>query len=139
MNMLKLKISTKSWHDSRWTHTEIDTTPSVRYYFNQGTNWKATDIRLSGRKSEVYKFETNYWEQSTIDHSQNKYHYVGPNENRRIENRHRHTTNLALYEKQLETEINKAVERLNKRWANKFKTDFENHFEDDLVKFVKSK
>jgi hypothetical protein len=139
MNMLKLKISTKSRHSDRWMHTEIVNTPTVRYDFNQGTNWKATDARLSGRKSEVYKIETNYWEQFTIDHSQNKYHYIGPNKNRRIENRHRHTSNLALYEEQLEMEINKAVKRLNKRWADKFKTDFENHFEDDLVKFVKSK
>jgi hypothetical protein len=139
MRMLKLKISNKSRHASRWIHTEIVNTPDVRYHFNEGTNWKATDARLSGRKSEVYKFETNYWEQSTIDPTQNKYHYIGPNKNRRIENFHRHTTNLALYERQLEAEIEKAVGRLNKRWAEKFKTDFENHFEDDLVKFVKSK
>jgi hypothetical protein len=139
MNMLKLKISTKSRNASRWIHTEIVNTPDVRYPFNEGTNWKATDARLSGRKSEVYKFETNYWEQRTIDYSQNKYRYFGPNKNRRSENFHRHTTNLALYEEQLEAEIEKAVERLNKRWADKYKTDFENQFEDDLVKFVKSK
>lgn len=139
MNKLKLKISTKSRQGDRWTHTEIVNTPTVRYDFNEGTNWKATDTRLFGRKQEAYKFETNYWELPTIDHSQNKYHYFGPNKNRRMLNRGRHTTNLALYEEQLEMEINKAVERLNKRWAEKFKTDFENHFEDDLVKFVKSK
>ena len=136
--MLKLKISTKSRNADRWTHTEIVNTPNFRYDFNQGTNWKATDPRLSDRKA-VWNFESNYWEQKTIDPSQNKYHYFGPKKNRRSENYHRHTTNLALYEEQLEMEINKAVERLNKRWADKYKTDFENHFEDDLVKFVKSK
>ena len=137
--MLKLKISTKSRHSDRWMHTEIVNTPTVRYDFNQGTNWKATDIRLSGRKQEAYKFETNYWEQRTIDRSQNKYNYFGPNKKRRSLNTSRYTSNLALYENELEAEINKAVERLNKRWAEKFKTDFENQFEDDLVKFVKSK
>ena len=138
MNMLKLKISTKSRHSDRWMHTEIVNTPDVRYGFNQGTNWKATDSRLSDRKA-VWNFETNYWEQRTIDRSQNKYNYFGPNKKRRSLNTSRYTSNLALYENELEAEINKAVERLNKRWAEKFKTDFENQFEDDLVKFVKSK
>lgn len=138
MNMLKLKISTKSRHSDRWTHTEIVNTPYLDYKFNTGTNWKANDQRLNDRRA-VAVFQNTYWELPTIDHSQNKYLYIGSNKNRRIENRHRQTTNLALYEEQLETEINKAVERLNKRWAVKFKTDFENHFEDDLVKFVKSK
>ena len=140
MNMLKLKISTKSSaYADRWTHSEVDTTPSVRYDFNEGTNWKATDPRLLNRKSEAYTFETNYWEQPTIDPSQNKYYYYGPNKNRRGLNRGRFTNNLSLYEDELEREIHKAIERLNKRWAEKFKTDFENHFEDDLVKFIKSK
>ena len=136
--MLKLKISTKSRNADRWTHTEIVNTPSASYDFNQGTNWKATDIRLSDRR-EVAVFQNTYWEQKTIDYSQNKYHYFGPNKKRRSLNTSRYTSNLALYENELEMEINKAVERLNKRWAEKFKTDFENHFEDDLVKFVKSK
>ena len=138
MNMLKLKISTKSRNDDRWTHSEIVNTPYLEYKYNTGTNWKANDARLTDRRA-VAVFENTYWEQSTIDPSQPKYNYFGPNNTRRSLNRGRHTTNLALYEEQLEAEIHKVVERLNKRWANKYKTDFENHFEDDLVKFVKSK
>ena len=138
MTMLKYKISTKSWHDSRWTHSEITSTPHLDYQFNTGTNWKATDERLNDRRA-VAVFKNTYWEQPTIDYSQNKYHYFGPNKNRRSLNTGRQTSNLSLYETELETEINKAFERVNKRWTEKYKTDFENHFEDDLVKFVKSK
>ena len=137
MNKLKLKISTKSRHSDRWMHTEIVNTPTVRYHFKEGTNWKATDYRLSDRIA-VARFENTYWEQQTIDPHQNKYHYFGSNKRRSL-NSNRFTCNLSLYEDELEMEINKAVERLNKRWADKYKTDFENHFEDDLVKFVKSK
>jgi hypothetical protein len=138
MTMLKIKISTRSWHESRWTHNDIISTPYLDYEFNRGTNWKATDTRLDDRTA-VAQFKNTYWEQHTIDPHQNKYHYRGPNKTRRSENMGRYTNNLSLYENELEMEIHKAIERLNQRWAEKYKTDFENHFEDDLVKFVKSK
>jgi hypothetical protein len=140
MTMLKLKISTKGYYNAeRWDHKEIDSTPRLMYEYNQGTNWKANDYRLADQKGEVYKFEQSYWEQTTIDPSQNKYNYFGPKRARRIPNSGRITTNLALYETELEREIDLAIERVNKRFEAKYKRDFETHFEDPVVKFVKDK
>ena len=138
MNMLKLKISTKSRGADRWHHEEIDKTPALDYEFNRGTNWKASDYRLSDRTA-VARFRNTYWEHQTIDPKQNKYHYFGPKKSRRSENIHRYTTNLSLYEDELELEIQAAIAKVEKRWQAKYKADFENQFEDDLVKFVNSK
>ena len=137
MKMLKLKISTKGYYNAeRWDHEEIDTTPHLDYQYNSGTRWKANDHRLSNKKQEAYAFSSKYWEQPTIDISQNKYHYIGK---RRVLNAGRVTNNLALYENELEREIQKAIAKVNQRFQNKFDKDFEEHFSDDLVKFLKSK
>jgi len=143
MQMLKLKISTKSYRNAeRWNHTEIESTPYLDYEYAEGTNWKATDTRLSDRTA-VARFKNTYWERTTIDPSQNKYHYLGSaykaGSGRRIENRGRITTNLALYEDELEREIHAAIAKVNKRFESKYKADFELEFADDLVKFLKSK
>jgi hypothetical protein len=135
MQMLKLKISTKSRNAERWEHEVIEDTVYLNYNFAAGTNWKANDPRLSDHTA-VARFKNTYWEHTTIDPSQNKYHYIGK---RRIENRGRITNNLALYEDELEREIQAAVRKVNNRFATKFKNDFELEFADDLVKFLKSK
>ena len=139
MQMLKLKISTKSYRNAeRWDHSEIDSTPYLDYNYAEGTNWKATDPRLSDRTA-VARFKNTYWEHATIDPSQPKYNYFGPSKNRRRLNTGRMTTNLALYEDELEREIHSAIAKLNKRFEAKYKADFELEFADDLVKFLKSK
>jgi hypothetical protein len=136
MQMLKLKISTKSYRNAeRWNHTEIESTPYLDYNYADGTNWKATDTRLSDRTA-VALFKNTYWERTTIDPSQNKYHYIGK---RRVENYGRVTTNLSLYEDELEREIHSAIAKVNKRFESKYKADFELEFADNLVKFLKSK
>jgi hypothetical protein len=136
MQMLRLKISTKSYRNAeRWDHTEIDSTPYLDYDYAEGTNWKATDTRLSDRTA-VARFKHTYWEQTTIDPSQRKYHYIGK---RRVPNAGRMTNNLALYEDELEREIQKAIAKVNQRFQSKYKADFELEFADDLVKFLKSK
>jgi hypothetical protein len=56
-----------------------------------------------------------------------------------VPNGHRITTNLSLYQEELEREIDLAIERVNKRFEAKYKRDFETHFEDPVVKFVKDK
>ena len=138
MQMLKLKISTKSYRNAeRWDHNEIDSTPYLDYDYAEGTNWKATDTRLSDRTA-VARFKNTYWERTTIDPSQNKYHYYAGS-GRRIENHSRMTTNLALYEDELEREIQAAVKKVNQRFQSKYKNDFELEFNDELVKFLKSK
>ena len=135
MPMLKIKISTKSRNAERWEHEVIENTVNINYDYAVGTNWKATDPRLSDQVA-VHNFRSTYWERTTIDTSQNKYHYVG---NRRFENRGRITTNLALYEDELEREIQAAVKKVNQRFQSKYKNDFELEFNDELVKFLKSK
>jgi len=136
MKMLKLKISTKPYYNAeRWDHTEIDSTPYLDYDFNTGNRWKANDPRLSD-KMAVARFRNTYWERTTIDPSQNKYHYIGK---RRVINCGRMTNNLALYEDELEREIQKAITKVNQRFISKYEQDFESHFADDLVKFLKSK
>lgn len=136
MSMLKLKISTKSYRNAeRWDHQEIDSTPYLDYDFNTGSRWRATDPRLSD-KMAVARFRNTYWEQTTIDPNQNKYHYIGK---RRVPNGNRITTNLALYEDELEREIQKAIAKVNQRFHSKYEQDFEHHFQDGLVKFLKSK
>jgi hypothetical protein len=135
MQMLKLKISTKSRNAERWEHEEIENTVNINYDFAEGTNWNATDPRLNDQRA-VHNFKNTYWERTTIDASQNKYHYVG---SRRLENRGRITTNLALYENELEREIRAAVRKVNQRFQSKYKNDFELEFNDDLIKFLKSK
>jgi hypothetical protein len=138
MQMLKLKISTKSYRNAeRWDHTEIESTPHLDYEYAEGTNWKATDPRLSDRTA-VARFKNTYWERTTIDPSQNKYHYYAGS-GRRIENQSRMTNNLSLYEDELEREIHSAIAKVNKRFESKYKADFELEFADDLVKFLKSK
>lgn len=138
MQMLKFKISTRAYRNAeRWDHTEIDSTPYLDYNYAEGTNWKATDTRLSD-STAVSRFKSTYWEQTTIDPSQNKYHYYAGNSRRRL-NTGRITTNLALYEDELEREIHSAIAKVNKRFEDKYKADFELEFGDDLVKFLKSK
>lgn len=137
MNMLNIKISTRSYRE-RWSHSLIDSTPYLDYEFNKGTNWKASDSRLRD-KSAVYQFRETYWEQKTVDPSQNKYHYFGKNKTRRSLNSHRQTTNLSLYEDELEREIQKAIAKVNRRWEKKYKDDFEHHFEEPVFKFLNSK
>ena len=135
MPTLKIKISTKSFPSAeRWEHEVIEHTASLNYNFANGTNWKANDPRLSDHTA-VARFTNTYWEQTTIDPSQNKYHYFGK---RRVPNTGRITTNLALYEDELEREIQAAVRKVNQRFATKYKNDFELEFADDLVKFLKS-
>lgn len=139
MTMLKLKISTKSYRNAeRWDHNEIDSTPYLDYDFNTGTRWKANDARLSDRTA-VARFKNTYWEQTTIDPSQPKYRYFGDNKSRRRLNAGRITTNLALYEDELEREIQKAIARVNQRFLSKYEQDFEYQFEDSFVKFVRNK
>lgn len=137
MTMLKVKISTKgSYNSERWQHQEIDSTPYLDYDYNTGGRWRANDTRLSDHTA-VAHFKNTYWEQKTIDPSQNKYHYFG--NGRRVPNTNRITTNLALYEDELEREIQKAIAKVNERFMSKYEQDFEHHFEDKLVKFVRNK
>ena len=136
MTMLKLKISTKGSHnDDRWQHQEITDTPFLRYDYAEDNRWKATDSRLSDR-SAVHRFSHTYWQHTTVNPSQTKYHYIGK---RRVPNGGRITTNLSLYEEELEREIHRAIERVNLRFQKKFCRDFENHFQDSLVKFINAK
>lgn len=139
MTMLKLKVSTKmSYNSDRWQHQDIDTTPYLDYEFNKGTNWKANDTRLADRTA-VARFKNTYWEQRTLDPSQPKYHYFGKNKTRRIPNGHRQTTNLSLYQDELEREVQKAIAKVNRHWEKKYKEDFEYHFQEPLTKFLTKK
>jgi hypothetical protein len=136
MPHFKAVISTKHRNDDRFTNEKIEQVPQLEYKFGDNGNWSRNDSRLPNDRS-VYKFVENYWTQ-TISVKQPKYHYFGKNKTRRMLNPNRYTNRLTQYELELEDALLTAKSDLDKRWAKQFKMDFENEFNDDLVKFLKN-
>ena len=134
---LKIVISSKSPNSERFCHEKIERYPEMDYPFAQPGFWKRNDNRLSDHK-EVNRFMSDYWTEK-FPIKQPKYHYFGKKKTRRILNVPRHTTRGREYELELENEMLKAKKRVDEKYRKQMEKDFENHFEDTLVKFIKYK
>ena len=100
---------------TKFKHTVVDKLPSLHYRFAEGSNWNASDYRVTAKLDEIYKWFDNYWESRPNPKS---------------------VVNRGLYEKELEDTILKAYEELNKRWNLKLEKDFEEAFDDKLLGFM---
>jgi hypothetical protein len=112
----------------KYKHTKIEALPKLTYDFAIGENWKATDYRVDNNWDNIFKWFSNYWNiknEFSEDLNQQKIS--------------RFKTNQMLYEEDLQNSILNAIESTNIKWKEKVRVDFENEFDDKLVKFIKSK
>ena len=100
---------------SRFSHTIIDKLPNLHYRFALGSNWRATDYRVTTKAKEIEVWFKNYWETRPSPNS---------------------VVNRGLYEKELELTIRQAYEELNEKWNKKLEAEFEQHFDDSLLSFL---
>jgi hypothetical protein len=103
---------------ARFTHTKIDKLPNLTYNFGIDGNWSAIDYRIRNTIDEAFRWFNTYWELQYADK--------------------KNETNQVVYERELKKEIIDAIERVNNNWMKKVHVDFENTFEDKLVKFIKN-
>lgn len=112
----------------KYKHTKIETLPTLTYDFAIGENWIATDYRVENNWDNIFKWFANYW------NIENEY-----SEDFNQQKISRFKTNQMLYEEDLQSSILNAIESTNIKWKEKVEADFENEFDDKLVKFIKSK
>jgi hypothetical protein len=105
----------KNTNGSRFTHTVIDKLPQLSYRFAEGSNWKATDYRITAQKDAIYKWFEGYWDNKSNSNF---------------------LDNQTLYERDLEQAILNAYEEVNKKWTAKLEKELEENFDEKVLGFL---
>jgi hypothetical protein len=135
---VKITISVKDSQTERFVHDKIENFPFLEYKFGANGFWSRRDYRIADKQKEIHVWFDTFWEHEQ-PLKQNKYQYFGKNKTRRIKNIHRYETNAAAYERDLEQAVRNAYVETAKKWEKKLKTQFEQDFQEDVLKFLNSK
>lgn len=135
---VKITISVKDIYKDRFVHEKIENFPLLEYKFGADGFWSRFDYRIADKNKEIYVWFDTFWEHK-LPIKQNKYHYFGKNKTRRMKNIPRYETNASAYERDLEQAVRNAYVETAKKWEKKLKDQFEEDFQEDLLKFLNSK